>query len=103
MKEALHLYRHVILHVKDAPNTAARMDALLIRCYSKQRIKIWQEIQEQIQDAPLPLLYLGKAHEAIGDHDAALIAYKRALEINPSLDDAQNGITRMEAESCYRR
>lgn len=97
-KEALDFYVQVIVNVKDAPQTASKVDSLLSQHFTpKQRKDTWLEIKQHIPESALPFLYLGKVCETMGNHDAALDAYQRALEIDPSLDDAQNGVFRLEA------
>ncbi|HDP35161.1 MAG TPA: tetratricopeptide repeat protein, partial [Candidatus Hydrogenedentes bacterium] len=98
--KALHSYTQVLVNAKDAPQTAARLDALLMRHYDAQRrVAVWAGLCEHRPDAALPLLYLGKAYEAAGDNAAASDAYRNALRLDASLTEAKEALKKLKGES----
>ena len=97
--EALTHYTHVLLRAEDAPRTAARLDALLTDMFSaEQRAATWERICEDRADDALPLVYLGKAYEAAGNTSEAVAAYRKALTLESALDDAREGLRRLDAQ-----
>jgi len=97
-KQAKEAYREVLTKAPESPYTAYHLDALYEASGNmEKRIVLWQELHEMHPDATIPLLYLGKAKEASGDRNGALAAYQEVLQIDSSLDDAQNGVVRLTA------
>jgi len=88
----------VLSKAPESPYTAFNLDTLFIE--TNERITFWRELHEMHPEAAIPLMYLGKAQEAAGEHTDALLAYQEALEIDPSLDDARNGIVRLQAAAA---
>jgi len=97
--QAKQVYKQVLLKAPESPYTAFNLDSLFDVSETAERIAWWTTLHEAHPEAAVPMMYLGKAHEAAGDHDAALDAYRRALEIDPALDDAKNGVVRLEAKT----
>jgi len=97
-EQAIQVYKDVLSKAPESPYTAFNLDTLFIE--TNERITFWRELHEMHPEAAIPLMYLGKAQEAAGEHTDALLAYQEALEIDPSLDDARNGIVRLQAAAA---
>ncbi len=89
-EEALNAYVHVLRHAPDAPRSAARVDAILIAADDAAvRIATWRALADEISQSAYPLLYLGKALEAVNDMEGAADAYRAVLERAPGLEEAR--------------
>jgi len=100
--QAKQTYKEVLGKAPESPYTAFKLDALFEAAEIEERIAFWRELQEAHLGAAIPLLYLGKAKEDAGDDAGAYAAYRKALEINPSLEDAQSGLARLEAAAAAK-
>lgn len=91
--EALEAYRSVLLKRPESPVTAKKMQALLEKTQTPpEQIRTeWVNILETHHEAAVPLYYLGKTLEALGDVAGAQPVYERARRTNPDIEHIITG------------
>jgi len=86
---ALDAYRAVLAEKPESPVTAGKMQALLLKLQAPPETVLaeWKALAEQHPGAAVPLYYLAGALDATGEPGGAGDARRRALEINPEIEN----------------